>query len=126
MPFLPCLLCGNKLEKRLSKRSKPYFHCDGCGVQLFVRRKEGIERLEKLLRASEQNALYFEQSAHRVFQVQALLSEIDSTKAQIRKVEGEIGIIFQDEDKIRARNSLKIRLDNLLDQFDEFARREAR
>ena len=112
------------MEKRMSKRSKPYFHCNSCGVQFFVRRKEGIERLEKLLRASEQNALFFEQSARRVFQVQALLNEIDGTKAQIRKLEGEIGIIFQDEDKIRARNSLKTRVENLLDQLDAFAKKD--
>ena len=45
MPFLPCVLCGGKLEKRVDKNSKPYFVCDFCGIQLFVRRKQGMELL---------------------------------------------------------------------------------
>lgn len=119
MPFLPCLLCGNKLEKRSDKHSKPYFVCDSCGVQLFVRKKHGIERLDTLLNAVAQNALLFKEAAHRVFEVQALLSEIDGTKAQIKKVEDEIGFFFQDEEKIRAREALKIRLSNLVNQFED-------
>ena len=118
MPFLPCLLCGNKLEKRSDKHSKPYFVCDSCGVQLFIRKKPGIERLDTLLKAVEQNALLFREAAHRVFEVQALLSEIDGTKAQIKKLEDEIGFFFQDEEKIRARDALKIRLDNLVQEFE--------
>ena len=42
MQFLPCFLCGAKLEKRTDKNSKPYFVCNPCGIQLFVRRKHGI------------------------------------------------------------------------------------
>jgi hypothetical protein len=53
MQFLPCFLCGDKLEKRSDKHSKPYFVCNGCGIQLFVRKKHGIERLDKLLDATE-------------------------------------------------------------------------
>ena len=126
MPFLPCILCGNPLEKRTDKNGKPYFVCDPCGTQFFVRRKQGIERLEQLMRASERHSLPFKQAAQRVFEVQALLSEIDGTKAQIRTLDGEIGIFFPDEDKIRARNSLKTRLETLLDQLDELARKDAR
>jgi hypothetical protein len=126
MPFLPCILCGNTLEKRSDKHGKPYFVCDPCGIQFFVRRKQGIERLEELMRASERHVLPFKHAAQRVFEVQALLSEIDGTKAQIRTLDGEIGIFFPDEDKIRARNSLKTRLEILLDQLDELARKETR
>ena len=122
MQFLPCFLCGRKLEKRSDKHSKPYFVCDVCGVQLFVRKKHGIERLDKLLDAAEKNALPFKEAAHRVFQVQALLSEIDGTKAQIEKVEDAIGFVFQDEEKIRARDALKIRLNNLMSEFEQLCK----
>ena len=81
------------------------------GFQLFVRKKHGIERLDTLLNAAKKNALLFKESAHRVFEVQALLSEIDGTKAQIKKVEGEIGFFFQDEDKIRARDALSMMIE---------------
>jgi DNA-directed RNA polymerase subunit RPC12/RpoP len=85
MQFIPCILCGNKLHKRVDKHNKPYFVCDPCGIQFFVRRKQGIQRLDNLLRASERHAIPFQQAAERIFEVQALLSEIDGTKQQINK-----------------------------------------
>jgi len=119
MRFLPCFLCGHKLEKRTDKNDKPYFVCDPCGVQFFVRRKQGMERLENLLRASEQNAIPMEHAAQRVFEVQALLAEIDGAKAQIKNLDDEIGLFFPDEDKMRARKALKTRLDKLLEGFEK-------
>src|SRR5713101_4510464 len=119
MQFLPCFLCGNKLHKRSDKHNKPYFVCDPCGIQFFVRRKQGIERLDNLLRASERHAIPFQQAAERIFEVQAILSEIDGTKQQINKTENEIGFIFHDKDKLRARDALKTRLEALLKQLDE-------
>jgi len=87
MQVLPCLLCGKTLEKRIDKNGKPYFVCDPCGIQMFIRRKDGIERLNKLLRASEKNLIPFRQHAQRLFEIQALLTEIDGTKKQIKTLE---------------------------------------
>jgi len=119
---LPCFLCKSVLVKRISKNGKPYFVCDSCGIQLFVRRTQGIERLQKFLDTFQENELLFKQAAERVFELQALLSEIDATKEQIRKLENEIGFIFQDEDKIRACNALKTRLEHLVQEFEEFCK----
>src|SRR6266699_1964003 len=94
MPFLPCLLCGNKLEKRTDKNGKPYFVCDPCGIQLFVRRKQGIELLEEVFR--------------------------NIRRAEISK----IGFFFLSDEESRIRNALKTRLDNLLSQLDEMAEKE--
>jgi hypothetical protein len=47
---LPCGLCGRGLDQRTDKNGKPYFVCDPCGTQFFVRRQEGIERLSALMR----------------------------------------------------------------------------
>lgn len=50
----PCPLCGEGLGIRLDvKHGKPYVICDSCGVQMFVRRKRGIERLEKQVAESD-------------------------------------------------------------------------
>jgi len=123
--FLPCILCGNRLAKRTDKHSKPYFVCDPCGIQLFVRRQQGITRLNEFMRASERNAIPFQQAAERMYKAQALLGEIDGTKTQIKKLDGEIGFFFPDEDKVRARNALKTRLRTLLKQFDELCTKRA-
>ena len=50
MQFLPCFLCTSKLDRRTDKNGKPYFICNPCGIQLFVRREHGIKLLEKLIR----------------------------------------------------------------------------
>jgi DNA-directed RNA polymerase subunit RPC12/RpoP len=49
MAFLPCFLCHKQLDLRISKTQKPYFICEECGMQIFVRGKRGIKRLEQLL-----------------------------------------------------------------------------
>ena len=44
----PCPLCGAGLPILTSKRQKPYFTCNLCGVQVFVRGKAGISRLNEM------------------------------------------------------------------------------
>jgi hypothetical protein len=105
----------------MSKSGKPYFVCDPCGIQLFVRRKDGIERLDALMRAVEKNVIPFEQHAHRLFESQAILGDIQGTRTQIEKLESEVGIIFPDQDKIRACNSLKTRLETLHSELEKLA-----
>jgi len=47
---LPCALCARLLKQRADKNGKPYFVCDDCGTQLFVRGANGRARLTQLLR----------------------------------------------------------------------------
>ena len=126
MSFLPCFLCGRRLEKRTSKTGKPYFVCDPGGIQIFVRRQDGIERLEEFMCAVEKNAIPFEQHAHRLFEIQAILSEIRGIKGEIEKLESEIGIFFPDQDKTRASNFLKTRLETLHGELKELAEKSTR
>lgn len=51
--FFPCPICGDALDVRLTKKSKPYVVCHGCGVQLFVRAQPGIEKFDKLVADAE-------------------------------------------------------------------------
>lgn len=46
---LPCPTCRRELAQKESKKGKPYFVCELCGVQIFFRLREGIERLEASL-----------------------------------------------------------------------------
>src|SRR5947209_7167688 len=48
MATIPCFLCGETVTSRIDKNQKPYFVCDPCGLQAFIRRKAGIEHLERL------------------------------------------------------------------------------
>jgi predicted RNA-binding Zn-ribbon protein involved in translation (DUF1610 family) len=47
--LFPCPVCGEALDVRTSKRSKPYVVCNHCGVQLFIRTQPGIEKFERLI-----------------------------------------------------------------------------
>lgn len=77
MASLACILCGNRLEERTSKKRKPYFVCDRCGMQIFMRRKEGVENLAKLCRNLEENASLYAQYAKDFHEIRALLKEIE-------------------------------------------------
>ena len=122
MQFLPCLLCVAKLEKRTDKNGKPYFVCNPCGIQFFIRRQHGIALLEKLLRNIEKNEIPFKQRAEQVYRIQALLTEIDGIKQQIERIKSQTGFFFPDEDKIRACNLLKIKLRNLFKELEQLAK----
>ncbi len=44
---MPCPVCGEDVPVKRTHRGKPYWQCDECGAQVFVRRQEGMKRLEK-------------------------------------------------------------------------------
>src|ERR1700730_8522728 len=117
MPSLPCFLCVAKLEKRISKKGKPYFVCNTCGIQLFVRRDHGIKLLDKLLSDAARNELPFKHRAEEVYKIQALLTEIDGVKKQIERLQSQIKFLFPDEAKVRACNLLKTKLENLFKEL---------
>jgi hypothetical protein len=50
---LPCALCGRLLDQRADKNSKPYFVCEPCGTQFFIRGTAGRERLAAILRGAK-------------------------------------------------------------------------
>jgi hypothetical protein len=122
MPFLPCLLCGRKLEKRTSKKNgKPYFVCDSCGIQLFIRKKQGIELLEETFRNLEKAQIPFRIHARNLYEIQAQIKEIDGVKAEIEKL--GISYLFNDAE-LRIRNSLKTQLDKLLLELEHMTKRQ--
>jgi len=117
MPFLPCLLCGKKLIKRTDKHGKPYFVCDPCGIQLFIRRKQGIELLEQAFSNLEKAKIPFSIHARDLHQIQAVMKEIDGVKAEMDK----IGSLFLSKKERRVRNALKTKLNNLLFELEWMA-----
>ena len=123
MPFLPCILCGKRLDQRTDKNGKPYFTCDPCGTQFFVRRKQGMEKLVELIRELEKRGLAITQRAQSLYEIQAILSEIDGLKSEIEKLDAQIWFLFVDEDKVQARKSLKTHVQGLLLELEEISKR---
>ena len=118
MQSISCFLCGRNLEKRMSeKNGKPYFVCDFCGTQTFVRRKQGIERLEQFIKNAEKAQLPYTQHAQNFHEMQAILKEIADVESEI----DNFGLCLFDENKLRARNALKTRLETLFCVLEKFA-----
>lgn len=124
--FLPCFLCGNNLETRLSKNRKPYFVCYECGIQLFVRGKAGIRKLEELLANISETNIPFHRCSENFLQFQSLLTELADLRTQIKKLDGEISFFFADEELVRARDALQKRVNGVLAQLDALADRKGK
>src|ERR1700694_5812863 len=114
MAVLPCFLCGKQLDQRTDKNNKPYFICNPCGMQVFIRRELGIQKLADLIRNLKEGELPLKTHTQVLYEVQAILSEIDGLKAEIKRLNFEIGFFWIDQDKLRARKLLEARIENLL------------
>jgi hypothetical protein len=121
MPSLPCLLCLKKLKQRTSRRLKPYFVCNSCGVQLFIRREQGIEKLKELTDSMKMRELPTLKHAGALFEIQSLLAEIDGIKEEIKKIESPTGFFRRDKDKVKTRQLLKARLKRLYSRLEALA-----
>jgi DNA-directed RNA polymerase subunit RPC12/RpoP len=87
----PCPLCGAGLPILASKRKKPYCTCNKCGVQIFVRGKEGIARLRDM---ASRGILISgtKESASRGIN---LYNRLEQLKLQKRELEAKGGIFFR-------------------------------
>ena len=123
MSKLPCFLCGNQLDEKTSKKKKPYFVCDSCGIQLFVRRKEGIRKLHDLIADLETHEIYSHARSPEFLRMLAIFNEISAIKTEIKKVDGEV-FFFANSEQIAAKKALKGRIDVLLSELEDLAKQK--
>lgn len=124
MASIPCLLCGLHLQRKMSKTDKPYFVCDPCGVQIFVRRKEGIKKLDALIRSLEERDLPLHIHAEALFEIRGILQELDGIEEELKKLDSFS--VFSDKSaKSKARRILKERQKRLLASLQRIAKRAA-
>ena len=82
-----------------------------------------MEKLKELIHELDKHALPIRRHAQNLFEIRAILSEIDGLKSEIEKLDEQIGIIFVDEEKAQARKSLKTRIQGLLSELEKIAKR---
>ena len=121
---LPCFLCGEELAIRTDKNSKRYIICNSCGLQAFVRKKDGIKKLEKLASEIRGNRLYFQNAQREVLALQAVIKKIDEIKHEIAQTEKRIGILFPDPDLVRIKEALEHKLQNSLQYLESLAQKD--
>jgi hypothetical protein len=119
---IPCLLCGKQLDRRIDRNRKPYFICDPCGMQIFIRRRHGIDRLNELIRVLRGRDLPFREHAKMLYEIQATLTEINGLKSEMKKLDGVFNFFSNDRDKKRALTSLRNRIDHLLSHLQDIAK----
>ena len=121
MAHIPCFLCGKQLYRRIDKNGKSYFICNPCGTQIFVRRPQGIENLDELIKAVRNRDLPFRDHAESLYEIQAVLIEIRGIKEEIEKLDSVLNFFRKDKDKTRTRKLLRGRIDHLLLQLEKIA-----
>ena len=83
-------------------------------MQIFIRRRTGIENLAELLRTLRGRDLPFREHARVLFEIQAVLIEIRGVKKEIEILDEEIGFFSRDKERKAAQKLLKTRLKRLV------------
>jgi chaperonin cofactor prefoldin len=121
MARIPCFLCTHELRQRTDKNRKPYFICDPCGVQIFIRGRQGIENLSQLIATLKEREFPFREHAQTLYEIQAVLTEIRGIEKEIKSMDSVLDILFTNEHKERARELLNKRIETLLCRLDLIA-----
>lgn len=82
----PCPLCGELKRLQKSKKDKPYYYCDYCGVQVFIRGKLGIKKLSNLNNSGVIDSIS-KNDPKLIFELIQIESKIEFMKSKINKLE---------------------------------------
>jgi hypothetical protein len=118
---IPCFLCSRELEQKLDRHGHPYFVCQNCLMQIFVRGEQGAKNLEELVATLRHHDFVFQRHGSVLWEIQAVLSEIRGVKEEINKLEGLLDIFVVDDHKERARKLLYQRIETLLQRLEGIA-----
>lgn len=122
MSKIPCFLCVQELTQRTDKNRKPYFVCDPCGVQIFVRGRQGIKNLSELIATLKERDFAFRQHPDTLYEIQGVLTEIRGIEKEIDELKSVLDIVIPDERKDRTRELLKQRIETLLCRLELIAK----
>jgi CxxC motif-containing protein len=85
-------------ELRLSKKAKPYFICDPCGVQAFIRKETGVQRLKGILGPIQELPETIK-SPNKVLESIKLIEELRGKYTEIENQEGITDLFITDESR---------------------------
>jgi DNA-directed RNA polymerase subunit RPC12/RpoP len=126
MSKIPCFLCVQELTQRTDKNRKPYFVCDPCGVQIFIRGRQGIKNLSELVATLKERDFAFRQHTDTLYEIQGVLTEIRGIEKEIDELKSVFDIVIPDERKDRTRELLKQRIETLLGRLELIAKNRPR
>ncbi len=115
---IPCFLCGTKVEVKKTIKGKPYFICDPCGLQVFIRRAKGEERLREWMEGKGE--VFKKKSGGLILEKVAQLEEV---KAKLKAVRDRKGL-FPDEDMKFIEMVLKTEMEGIKGRINEGLKRK--
>jgi hypothetical protein len=113
---IPCFLCRGAVAIRWDKNQKPYFICDGCGIQAFIRRKGGINLLKKLQGKSF--------SSLEIIQLTRELVLLTAEKAKLSSQHGILGLFSPGEEIIKAEQAIIQKIAIITAKIKDFAEKK--
>ena len=108
---IPCFLCGNSIEVKNTIKGKPYFICDPCGLQAFIRRARGEAKLREWMEGKGE--LFKKRSGGMLLE---WVAQLEDVKAKLEDVEDKRGI-FPDEDTKFIISALKAEIGEIKDRI---------
>ncbi len=120
--IIPCFLCGKTLNVKLTKNSKPYFICDPCGLQVFIRSKPGIRIIKQLVCSIKENKREFlnmEDSHYEVVTLISNLSELQNSLDQIKENRSLIDFISSDSESAVAEKTIEKQITRINNRLKE-------
>jgi DNA-directed RNA polymerase subunit RPC12/RpoP len=120
--FFPCPVCGASLEIRIARTEKPYCVCIDCGIQIFIRGKTGISRLNKIL----QNETLISGNDSNANIAVILFNRIQHLKNQKADLEVKQGLIIRDADLKNAIRSVDNEIERVQGELEKLGRKTKR
>jgi hypothetical protein len=114
---ISCFLCGEKLEIRQSKKLKPYFICDKCGLQAFIRKEPGINKLIEI--AGDKDG-----EIKLSGEISGLISHLEKLRDQEKEIQGKKGFLGlnSNEDLEIAEKAIKGQIRNIQNKLKRGSR----
>ncbi len=112
--FHPCPLCGELKQVKSSKKIKPYYVCDACGVQVFVRCEEGVQILAKIKEDPELTEALNSGDFLNIAKLLRIKNRIKVTKTEINNLEARNILVFEN----KFEKDLLERLKSKLERFE--------
>ena len=117
---IPCFLCGNLVEVKNTVKGKPYFICDPCGLQAFIRRPKGTERLREWMEGKGE--VFKKKSGGAILELVAQLEELKTKLGEVQDRKG----IFPDEDTKLVISALEAEIEEIKGQIKKGIKRKAK
>lgn len=108
---IPCFLCGRILKVKMTKQKKPYFICQHCGLQTFVRYPLGIDKLRNVLGSC---AGFFERQ-EKTMEILVSVATLNELRSELSRLEdsrslSDLLLPNSDQAAIRQRLEKEIRI----------------